>query len=104
MAIKIIMSNFNLASFGCDKCVYNFCCLKGCYGSQLETMGDPFIPIPNICHFFDRKMSFLFKKYEELGIIDYYKTFTPYERDYERVKRFLDTYKGWKKKNEKMET
>lgn len=103
MAIKIIMSNFNLASFGCDKCVYNFCCLKGCYGSQLETMGDPFIPIPNICHFFDRKMSFLFKKYEELGIIDYYKTFTPYERDYERVKRFLDTYKRWKKKNEKME-
>lgn len=103
MAIKIIMSNFNLASFGCDTCIYNTCCLKGCYGSQLETMGDPFIPIPNICHFFNRKLSFLFQKYKDMGVIDYYYTFTPYEKDYPRVKNVLSIYEKWREQNGKME-
>lgn len=101
MANKILMSNFNLASFGCDTCTFNPYCLKGCYGAQYEEQGDPFIPIPNVCEFFKEKNSFLLSYYEQLGVIDYYKTFTPLEISYPRVKRFLDFYDTWKKKEGK---
>lgn len=45
MAIKVLMNNINLANFGCDQCLYNHYCLKGCCGSQIENTGDPWIPV-----------------------------------------------------------
>ena len=96
MAIKILMANFNKCINECDTCLYNEYCLKGCFGSQLEELGDPFIPIPNVCKFFSSKINFLLSKYEEMGIFDYYKTFTKFEVDYARIKKFLDFYAGWK--------
>lgn len=99
VAMKILLSNFNLASFGCDTCLYNNFCLKGCYGSQLETLGDPFIPIPNICKFFKAKYSFLLTRYKELGIIDYLRGITPAEPDYLIIKPFLDFVERWEKEN-----
>lgn len=99
MAIKILMTNFETCINGCDKCEFNQYCLKGCYGSQLETMGDPFIPIPNVCKFFKAKNGHLLQKYKEMGIIDYLKTVTPYEYGYDKIKKFLNMVKGWEKKN-----
>lgn len=97
VAIKILMANFNLCSFGCDTCTFNNYCLKGCHGMQYESMGDPFIPNPNICYFFKRKYSFLIEKYKELGVIDYLKTVSDYEQFYDIVQDFLTLVKKYEK-------
>ena len=101
MANKIIMSNFNLASFGCDTCTFNEFCLKGCYGAQYEEQGDPFIPIPNVCEFFKEKNGFLLTYYEKLGVIDYLKTISPLEYGYPRIRKFLHLYNTWKREEGK---
>lgn len=101
MACKILMSNFNLASFGCDTCTFNAYCLKGCYGAQYEEQGDPFIPIPSVCNFFKEKNGFLLHYYESIGVIDYLRTFSPLEQGYPRIKRFLNFYDMWKQREGK---
>lgn len=98
MACKILLTNFNLGSFGCDTCVFNEFCLKGCLGAQYEEQGDPFIPVPNVCEFFKAKYGFLLTYYEQLGVIDYLKTITPYELEYPRIRKFLNMYDAWKEK------
>lgn len=99
-AIKILMSNFNLASYKCDTCLYNKFCLKGCFGSQYENLGDPFFPVKSVCNLFKKKYSYLLKRYEELGIIDYLYSFNKKEKDYERVKALLNFYEQWKQMEE----
>lgn len=101
MACKILMSNFNLASFGCDTCTFNEYCLKGCYGAQYEEQGDPFIPAPNVCNFFKEKYGFLLWYYEKLGVIDYLYTVTQLEKEYDRVRKWLQFYETWKKREGK---
>ena len=96
MAVKVLMMNFNLCHFGCDSCVYTPVCLKGCYGLQLEEMQDPFIPVPTVCHFFDRKYSTLFQYWEDLGIIDYYRKINIQEQNSDAVVELLTTYEKWK--------
>lgn len=100
MACKIILTNFNLGSFGCDTCVFNEYCLKGCFGAQYEVLGDPFIPIPGVCNFFKQKNSFLLNYYTKLGVIDYLKTITFAEEEYPRITKFLNMYDNWKREEE----
>ena len=102
MAIKILMTNFNEGSLKCDTCLFKNYCLKGCLGSQYETMGDPFIPNENICNFFKEKYSFLLKYYSDLGVIDYLKQVSPLEIDYSEIKPFLIFYENWKKENKEV--
>lgn len=78
MAIKILASNVMLANFGCDTCPYAPLCLKGCYGSQLENMGDPFVQIPGICKFFKAKYKFLAQKYIDMGLREFINNMSPY--------------------------
>lgn len=101
VACQILMANFNLSSIGCDTCTFNDYCLKGCYGAQYEELGDPFIPIPNVCNFFKQKNSFLCWYYEKLGVIDYLRTVTPMEKEYSRVHKWLNFFDNWKKKEGK---
>lgn len=101
MACKVLMSNFNLASFGCDTCTFNNYCLKGCYGAQYEYQGDPFIPVPNVCEFFKSKYGFLCAYYEKLGVVDYLRTVTPMEKEYPRIRKWLNFFDAWKKKEGK---
>jgi radical SAM protein with 4Fe4S-binding SPASM domain len=55
MAIRVLFSNNNLCSLKCDSCLFRDYCLKGCFGAQLETNKDPFIPIKSVCDFFEKK-------------------------------------------------
>ena len=96
MAVKILMTNFNNGSYGCDTCLYIRYCLKGCYGSQIENMGDPCVPVPVVCDFFKAKYSHLLKIYEEWGVIDYVKTVSSKEIEYPRIAEFLQFYYAWK--------
>ena len=93
------MSNLQVCYNSCDTCIFNKCCIHGCIGSQIENTGDPFFPVPGVCKMLKAKYSFLMKKYEEIGIIDYLKTITPYEQDYDRAANILEIYHKWKEVN-----
>lgn len=95
VAIRFIMPNVNLCSFGCDDCPFEKFCLKGCLGAQYEVMGDPFLPIPNVCEFFRAKYTHLLEKFQKMGVIKYLQTFTRYEKDYPIVKNFLKMVQQW---------
>lgn len=91
MAARILMMNNNAGTLGCDSCIYNTCCLKGCYGSQYETTNDPFIPIPSVCNLFKQKWNFIIKYYEERGILEAMKNkINPYKTNYLHAKRIYE--------------
>lgn len=92
MASRILMANNNIATLECDICPINERCLKGCYGSQLEIEGDPFIPIQSVCNFFKAKYVFLVKKYVSMGILDFIDSYSPVFINYEmlyKTKKFI---------------
>lgn len=98
MAIRILFANNNLCSFRCDNCPFAFCCLKGCFGNQLELNKDPFLPVLSMCNFFEKKYTHLLEKYEELGVFSQYiEKITPYEVEYLKAQQLLnfrkDVYK-----------
>lgn len=95
MAIKTLMANQLMTSHGCDNCLFNTCCIHGCLGSQIESTGDPFFPVESVCKMLKTKYAYLLKRYEELGIIDYLKTITPYEEDYVLAEHILKIYYHW---------
>lgn len=53
----------------CQICAYKRFCLKGCYGSQFESRGDPFIPIPSVCRMLQAKYYYLISTYAEMGVL-----------------------------------
>jgi radical SAM protein with 4Fe4S-binding SPASM domain len=90
MAVRILMTNFNVSSFKCDTCPFSYLCIKGCYGAQFEEEQDPFMPIEGVCNFFKQKWINLIHQYEKYGVIDYLQTIPPYTEAYERVQEFLN--------------
>ena len=97
MAIKILMGHVCTTSPKCDICLYNDICLRGCIGSQIETMHDPFIPIPSVCAFFKAKYSTIIKWYKEKGIIDYWKTINPTEYRSDELAEKLNFIDKWER-------
>ncbi len=91
IATRILMTNNEYSSLGCDTCIYRKFCLKGCYGSQYENTGDPFMIIPSVCKFFKRKYDFLVKKYIDLGVYEITDKVTPYNLHFERI-HSLETF------------
>ena len=88
MAIKILMANTKSAYHGCASCIFKNVCLKGCLGSQLETVKDPFFPIPSVCKMFKTKYTRLVEYYTELGLFDYYAKY-PIDTAEARIIAFL---------------
>lgn len=89
MAARVLMANNTYTSLQCDVCVFNHSCLKGCFGSQFETEGDPFIPIKCVCDLFTAKYTFLVKKYIDMGIIPFLDSLTPYHPMYLKLQNTL---------------
>lgn len=89
IASRILFANNNYASVKCDTCVYNKYCMKGCYGSQLETNHDPFMPITSVCNLFKAKWNNIINTYEKLGVIAELKKVSPYAPQYTLVTNFL---------------
>jgi len=54
----------------CSCCAYRHFCIKGCLGSQYESSGEVFVPIPTVCEMFIQKIEFLYKTYKEMGVFD----------------------------------
>lgn len=54
----------------CQACVLNHLCTHGCLGSQFETTGDLFSPIPTVCRLHHAKIAAMVKTHKELGVSD----------------------------------
>lgn len=54
----------------CYRCLLKDLCTGGCLGSQLETHGDLFAPIPTVCELEHVKMAAMVRSYQRLGIFD----------------------------------
>ena len=53
----------------CEQCFIKSLCSCGCLGSQQETIGDLFTPIPSVCNMFHKKTSTILNKFKEMNII-----------------------------------
>ena len=104
MAIKILMGNILVANPKCDTCLFKSCCLKGCHGSQLESVKDPFFPIPSVCKLYKEKYSHILQYYKAKGLIDYYKSFSAQELGSNRLLFILQLYEAWEAYNNEMGT
>ena len=54
-----------------------------------------------VCEFFKSKYGFLCAYYEKLGVVDYLRTVTPMEKEYPRIRKWLNFFDAWKKKEGK---
>jgi radical SAM protein with 4Fe4S-binding SPASM domain len=54
----------------CEQCLMKPLCSFGCLGSQLETVGDPFTPIPSVCELEHVKVMSMIRAYRRLNILD----------------------------------
>ena len=55
----------------CEMCPLKYLCSLGCLGSQFETTGDLFSPIPTVCKLEHAKIRTMIKTYKELKILDH---------------------------------
>jgi len=53
----------------CTHCAMRAFCQGGCLGSQYETTGELFSPIPTVCRMFYTKLRAVFRVFEEIGIL-----------------------------------
>lgn len=90
MMIRILFSNYKISSLGCDTCIIKDVCLRGCIGAQFESNNDPFLPCLSVCQFFIDKAINLSKKYNEIGVFDILRKFTPYEPSFLIAQKFID--------------
>jgi len=61
----------------CETCLLKYLCTLGCLGSQFETTGDLFSPIPTVCQLEHAKIYAMIKTYKKLGL---------YSKVYENLK------------------
>lgn len=53
----------------CEQCIFKNLCGGGCLGSQYESTGDIFSPIPNVCRMEMLKIMSILLTYKEIGIL-----------------------------------
>ena len=54
----------------CESCLLKYLCPKGCLGSQFETTGDLFSPIPTVCQLEHAEIYAMIKTYKKLNLYD----------------------------------
>lgn len=54
----------------CSKCKYLIVCKQGCIGAQVESSGEPYMPIKSVCAFNEASFEKLTDLYHEYGIYD----------------------------------
>lgn len=82
----------------CKDCFNRFYCPGVCFGSNYETNGELFIPPEKACDMLKARTVFLFTKFDELGLIPYFKKYlgkldyNTFMNTYNTLKRGLDDY------------
>lgn len=89
MAIRVLGGNNKIDHHGCDTCAYNGLCMRGCFGSQYEYVGEAFMPIENVCSMFKAKYNHLIDKFIELGVVDYWRHMSEYDVYYTYAQKLV---------------
>lgn len=97
MAIRTLCVNNLIGHHGCDTCPYSTVCIRGCFGAQYEYGKDPFMPIPSVCAMLKSKYYHLFKRYDEIGVIDEWRKIKEGDHFYETAQKLLKCYDESKK-------
>ena len=66
MASAVFLTNA-ISKPHCNQCPISQYCMKGCIGSQYETLNEPFCPIPDVCDLLKANFLFLYLKHEKMG-------------------------------------
>lgn len=76
----------------CERCTINNVCSGGCLGSQYESTGQLFSPIPTVCRLFHAKIAAIVEVATELGIFsDILRNVSSYKyKDLIRIKNALE--------------
>ncbi|MHA1286146.1 MAG: SPASM domain-containing protein [Candidatus Thorarchaeota archaeon] len=75
----------------CEACLIKHLCSGGCLGSQFETTGDLFSPIPTVCRLEHQKVVSMIKAYKKIGMYELIKEKVCEEKkaSFEAVERSL---------------
>lgn len=75
----------------CDVCGIKNSCRGGCLGSQLEVIGDPFVPIPTMCAMQHALMAGIIEGATKIGVYEMLKAkMTPYQTmEHELIKEYI---------------
>ena len=68
--MNTLLSFKTVAQPYCEKCNIKYLCNGGCLGSQFETNGELFTPIPTVCAMYKQKMISLARAYSKVGAYD----------------------------------
>lgn len=82
---------FNLSCYGCEN---RYFCIKGCRGAQFEYNQETYLPIPSVCNLLNNKISYLVKRYHELGVYHELFSQTEFELDEEMKREILKLLKA----------
>ena len=77
---------FRIVTFGIKNS-----CRGGCLGSQLEVIGDPFVPIPTMCAMQHALMAGIIEGATKIGVYEMLKAkMTPYQTmEHELIKEYI---------------
>lgn len=73
--IQSKLGNMREDIYHCYNCLFNKYCHRGCLGSQVETMQDPFASIESVCNLSKVKIIEALKIFEKYGCFEYMKNY-----------------------------
>ena len=73
--IQSKLGNMREGMYHCYSCLFNKYCHRGCLGSQMENMRDPFASIESVCVLSKTKIIEALKIFEKFGCFNYMKNF-----------------------------
>ena len=79
VAAKILMMNQRVCHHGCDVCWNKNFCIRQCFGAQLESGQEIFMPIESVCNLLKEKTATLYKIYCEYGVREQAEHFVKHE-------------------------
>lgn len=68
IAAKILMMNQRVCHHGCDACWNKDFCIRQCFGAQLESGQEIFMPIESVCNLMKEKTATLYKIYNKYEV------------------------------------
>lgn len=68
VAAKILMMNQRVCHHGCDACWNKDFCIRQCFGAQLESGQEIFMPIESVCNLLKEKTATLYKIYNKYEV------------------------------------
>lgn len=94
-AAKILMMNQRVCHHGCDVCWNKNFCVRQCFGAQLESGQELFMPSSIVCNLLKAKTEALYKIYLQYGVAEQAKLLVENTRDFDsRARKQIEIFIG----------